>query len=199
MQVLKKIAGRVLQFRNTFGIATYILISAWTFTGKATNNQQAPSIKEYEVKAAFLYNFTHFIEWPEQAFTIAKAPFVIGILGEDPFGNVLNEIIAGESVGGHPLVVQRYNSLNDITNCHILFISAKDNEILSSVLSTLKDKSTLTVSDIPDFALKGGMINFFIENNKVRLRINLDRTRASGLTIDSKLLRLAQIVSSKKD
>jgi hypothetical protein len=198
MPVLKKIEKSLLQFRNRVGILLYILISSWTVT-ENVQKSQAVSTKEYEIKAAFLLNFTRFIEWPDQSFALDKSPFIIGILGDDPFGDVLNEIISGEKVNGHPLIIQHYYSVKDIKTCHILFINTQNQESLSGVINSLKDQNTLTVSDIPDFASKGGMVGFFIENNKVRLRINLDQARASNLSIDSKLLRLAQIVSSKKD
>jgi hypothetical protein len=196
MPLLKKIKKHSFIFRRKIGIAIYILISAWTVTD-SVQKPQSVSTKEYEVKAAFLFHFTRFVEWPEQSFPITNSPFIIGILGENPFGNALSEIVSGEEVKGHPLVIQHYQSASEIKNCHILFINSDNPDVLS-VINLTKEQNILTVSDIPDFPSKGGMIGFFIENNKVRLRINLDRARAANLNIDSKLLRLAQIVKSKK-
>ena len=153
---------------------------------------QTVAARAYQVKAVFLYNFSQFVEWPPTAFSSNSAPFVIGILGNDPFGSYIDETVAGENMMGHPMVVQRYHTVKDITDCHILFINTDDDML--QVLTALGNRSILTVSDDKNFAKKGGMIRFFTVNNKVRLRINLSSAKAANLTISSKLLRLAEIV-----
>jgi hypothetical protein len=158
---------------------------------------QAQRQSEYNVKAVFLYNFTHFIEWPSSSFQSPDAPFVIGILGTDPFQSKIDDAVSGEKVDEHPIVVQRYQSLKDLKNCHILFISALSNKEplkIKETLATLPNKNILTVSDLPDFATNGGMIRFITKQNKIKLEINLNASKEANLQISSKLLQLAKIV-----
>lgn len=149
-------------------------------------------VREYQIKAVFLFNFAQFVEWPDKAFTNANAPIVIGILGEDPFGTALDEAIRGERVNGRPLTVVRVSRIQDLGICHILFISRSESAHLQEILRGLNGRSVLTVSDIEDFSRHGGMIRFATENNRVRLKINNEAARAAGLTISSKLLRPSQ-------
>jgi hypothetical protein len=149
--------------------------------------------REYDVKAAFLYNFTSFVEWPETAFKSPEDPFVIGIFGEDPFGKVLDDIVAGEQVKGRPLVVRRINRLEDAKNCQILFVSSSQRRSARDILICCQNASVLTVADIPDFIEAGGTIAFRIEENRLKLHINVGAARASGLTVSSKLLKLSKI------
>jgi hypothetical protein len=155
---------------------------------------QAQTSQRYNTKAQFLYNFTQFIEWPAQAFASAEAPFIIGILGDDPFGPLLNDNVAGEKVKNHPIVVQRYEDVKDIKNCHILFISNKGAGKLREILAALPNKNILTVSDIPDFATTGGIIRFMLIKKKIKLQINLPASKNAELNISPKLLQLADIV-----
>jgi hypothetical protein len=148
---------------------------------------------EYNVKAAFLYNFTHFVEWPANALE-NNEPFIIGILGTDPFKSDIESTVSGENVKGHPILVQRYSDVKDIHKCHILFISNSEAGKVKEILSALPDKKILTVSDIQDFARRGGMIRFMKLNNKIKLQINPAAAKAAELNISSKLLRLADIV-----
>lgn len=159
---------------------------------------QKVSPKAAQVKAVFLFNFAQFVEWPDQAFPAAKAPLIIGVLGKDPFESYLDETIRGESINGHPLIIHRYNNLQDIKNCHILYINLQQPDQLENVLAALKGRKILTVSDTPKFAQSGGIIQFVTVNNKIRMRINPQNAQASELIISSKLLRLAEIVSSTK-
>jgi len=159
--------------------------------------QTAPS-KEYQVKAVFLFNFAQFVEWPTNAFTGPQAPLVIGVLGDDPFGAFLDETVRGETVNNHPLVVQRYRQLDEIKECHILYISQSESARLEQIFSGLKDRNILTVGDVEGFAMKGGIVRF-VTDKKIRLRINLEAAKAANLTISSKLLRPAEIVETGKD
>ena len=154
----------------------------------------AQSSREYAIKAAFLYNFTQFIEWPATTFATSDAPFVIGVLGEDPFHSSLDEAVAGEKVNDHPIVIQRYQNAKDIKSCHILFISRKESGKLREILASLPAKNILTVSDIPDFASAGGIIRFMTVENKIKLQINLPASKMADLNISSKLLQVADIV-----
>jgi hypothetical protein len=151
--------------------------------------------KEYQIKAAFLYNFSQFVEWPAGAFPNAQSPLVIGVIGDDPFGNYLDDIVRGEKVNNHPLVVQRFHRVSEIKTCHVLFVSRSEANQIEQVLSSLRGRNILTVGDFEDFAQRGGMIRFITENNKIRFRINVGVARAAKLTISSKLLRAAEIVN----
>jgi len=149
-----------------------------------------------EVEAVFLFNFSQFVDWPPRTFADQNAPIVIGVLGSDPFGVSLDEVVRGEVVKGHPLVVRRFRRLEDLTDCQILFISRSERARLDSILKTLQGRSILTVSDFEDFAREGGVICFVLVENKIRLRVNLEAAKAAGLTLSSKLLRPAQIVTA---
>ncbi len=156
---------------------------------------EAPT--EYQVKAVFVYNFSRFVEWPPQAFTAPDEPFVIGILGSDPFGARLDEAVRGERIDQHPLLVRRFRNLGEIGDCRILYIDRSENAKLQQILAALDHRSTLTVADLDGSSQRGVMIQFTTENNRIRLRINVESARAAGLTISSKLLRSAEIVSTR--
>jgi hypothetical protein len=156
---------------------------------------QAPS-KEYQLKAIFLFNFTQFIEWPANAFADANTPLVIGVLGENPFGTYLEETVSGEKINGHRLVVHHYKNVQEIKNCHILFVNLRSGDRPEQALSSLRNRNILTVSDAANFIRQGGMIRFFNENNRIRIQINQEAAKDADLTISSKLLRLAEITNN---
>jgi hypothetical protein len=157
----------------------------------------APPAAEYQVKAAYLFNFGQFVEWPQQTYDSPSAPFVIGVVGEDPFGRILDETIAGESLGGHPLIVKRFRSPEDISACNILFIGRSEATRLDETLKTLRGRSVLTVTDIAGAELRGAIIVLVNDNNRIRMRINVAAARASNLIISSKLLRPAEVVGNE--
>lgn len=156
---------------------------------------EAPT--EYQVKAVFVFNFSRFVEWPPQAFTAPTQPFSICILGDDPFGPRLDDAVRGEQINQHPLMVRRFRSVGEAGDCQILYIDRSEGRELPQILAALDHRSTLTVSELNDAAERGGMIQFMTENNRIRLRINVDSARAAGLTISSKLLRPAEIVGTR--
>jgi hypothetical protein len=161
---------------------------------------QAPDAPtEYQVKAVFLFNFSQFVDWPAASFADGRAPLVIGVLGSDPFGATLDEIVAGETVNGRPLAVRRYDSVEQIDTCHILFIGRSQEVRFDAVLAALKGRSVLTVGDFEGFARRGGIIRFMTVGNKIRLRVNLAAAQDAKLTISSKLLRPAQIIAPGQD
>lgn len=144
-----------------------------------------------DVKAVFVYNFSRFVAWPGNG---TSSPFVIGILGHDELGARLDEAVRGESLNNRPLIVRRFQSIDEIGDCQILFIDRSESTELGRVLSALTHRSTLTVSDMPAAAEQGIMIQLVTENSRIRLRINVDSARSAGLTISSNLLRPAEIV-----
>jgi hypothetical protein len=146
---------------------------------------------EFRVKAACLFKFTPFIEWPEAAFPDPKAPFIVAILGKDPFGPILEETFKGKSVGNHPIELRRYKDLKELKPCHMLYVSESEKENLEAVAKATKDMGAVTASDIETFTRKAGAIRFLIAENKVRFEINLDAAKRAKVTISSKLLKIA--------
>jgi hypothetical protein len=157
--------------------------------------EQATPIPEYRVKATFLFQFTQFVDWPSGAFRSSESPFVVGILGDDPFGSFLDETVRDEKAQGHPLIVERYQRLEDAANCQLLFVSRAESGRIRDIAAALRKRSTLIVGDTDGFAEGGGIVQFVTEQNKVHLRINLNAARVANLTISSKLLRLATVVN----
>lgn len=159
--------------------------------------QQVP--REHELKAVFLYRFTQFVDWPATAFPGPENPFIIGILGRNPFGGSLQTVVRDERVHGRRLVIQPYQRSQDARNCQLLFISTSEETRLEEVFAALKGRSILTVGESKDFALRGGMIQFITEQNHIRFRVNLRAARAAHLQISSKLLELAEVVNAQRE
>lgn len=149
---------------------------------------------EYDVKAAFLYNFIAFTEWPAEAFDSPASPVVIGVLGKDPFGSSLEAMMSGERVKDRPLVVWRAARIEDLKRCHILFISSSEAKQLGEILSRLKTRPILTVSDIAGFAEAGGAVGFSTTGS-VKLTVNPAALQTARLTLSAKLLRLARVLA----
>jgi hypothetical protein len=149
---------------------------------------------EYDLKAAFLFHFAQFVEWPAEALPNRSTPLTIGILGGDPFGKTLDEMVANEAVRGHKLVVRRFRDVGETDSCQILFISPSEDARLGPILSHLKGRSILTVGETKGFAQRSGIIGFILSDRRLRLAVNLAAANASRLTISSKLLRQSEIV-----
>jgi hypothetical protein len=147
---------------------------------------------EYQVKAAFLFNFTKFVTWPATAFKADDAPFVIGIIGDDPFGPYLDELVKGESLDTHPIIVQRFTTINEISGCHMLFVNTNV-AMQQQIIALTGTISTLTISDADGFAKRGGNICFFKQDNKIRIEINVAAAKNSKLEVSSKLLSIAKL------
>lgn len=156
------------------------------------------SVRDYQVEAVFLFNFTQFVAWPSAAFDGEAAPIVIGVLGDDPFDGYLEATVRGETVAARSLAVRRYRSADEIGPCHVLFISRSEAGRIEQVVARLKSRNVLTVSDADGFIERGGMIRFVLESGHVKLRINIDAVRAAGLEPSSKLLRVAEITTAEK-
>jgi uncharacterized protein DUF4154 len=154
---------------------------------------QSARASDNQVKAVFLFNFAQFVDWPAGAFPDLNAPLVIGVLGDDPFGPYLDETVRGETVRGRPLEVRRYQRIEDVGTCHILFVSTSEESQLEAILANLRHRAILTVGDGAGFAQRGGMIRFLTERNRIRMRINVAAAEAVQLTISSKLLRAAEL------
>ncbi|MBI2820275.1 MAG: YfiR family protein [Acidobacteria bacterium] len=173
----------------------WMLLSCAIAMGSLSDLQpQTPPPGEYEVKAAFLYNFAKFVEWPSTAFPAPDSPVIIGVLGEDPFGEALELTIAGKLVQGRPLQVQRGQRIENVESCHILFFSSSQRRPLPELLGQLRSLPVLTVGEEEKFIEQGGVIRFLLDDNRVRFDINNLSARKAGLKISSRLLALASHV-----
>jgi len=154
---------------------------------------QTSKPKEYEVKATYLYNFARFVEWPASA-APKDSSFAICLLGVDPFGHALDAVLEGESIDGKAVAARRIAKPQDAANCRVLFISMSEESRLKEILASLDKASVLTVSDIPQFATRGGMIQFISAENRIRFEVNLSNAGDAGLRLSSELLKVAVAV-----
>jgi hypothetical protein len=150
-------------------------------------------LPEYSVKAAFLYHFAQFVEWPSDT-AGAPSTLTIGVLGDDPFGDQLDRVALGKTVGGRTLSVRRLAAPEEAARCDILFISTSEAGRLSEILARLGGAPVLTVGEADRFARRGGMIGFFFEDGRVRLEVNVKAAEAARLRVSSKLLSVARLV-----
>lgn len=155
--------------------------------------QAAGPPNEYALKSVFLYNFCHFIEWPDSAFTSPNDPMVIGVIGDDPFGKLLNEAVEGETYHNRPIKIEHYRTSKDIRHCQLLFVPRSENPHLDQILAAVGGSSVVTVGETDDFLDRGGMITLPVDHNRVRLRIAPSPLRAANLSVSSKLLRVADV------
>ena len=165
------------------------------FTPCQTQAQSSPS-REYQLKAVFLFNFIQFVQWPDAVFPEPGTPIRIGVLGDDPFGQALDEAVRDETVRGHKLVVLRSRRLEDLQDCHLLFIGKSEARRIGEILAQIDRRPVLTVGETDGFARNGGIIAFFSEGNKVRFEINPVSAQRQGLKISSQLLGLGRIVAA---
>jgi hypothetical protein len=153
---------------------------------------------EYEVKAAFIHNFTQFIDWPPGAFEGEKSPFRIGILGSGLIDKPLMDL-NGKKVNQRSLEISRVQNLEKISQYHVIFVNPSENKRTQSILKTLKGTGILTIGDTPGFAEQCGVVNFYLKSGKVRFEVNIEASQRENLKISSRLLRLARIVDSQCD
>jgi hypothetical protein len=156
-------------------------------------DNQSQGLSEYQVKAGVLFHFTKFVDWPSEAFSSPDSPFIIGVVGADPFGNDLEWVLSGKSVNGHPLKLVRLTANQELRCCHILFISSSERGRLSKILAAVEGSSALTVAETDDF-VQVGMIRLLMEENRIRFEVNVGKAERAGLRISSKMLSLARRV-----
>lgn len=170
-----------------------ILVLALATTSEPMLDAQQVRPTEAQLKAAFLFNFGKYVTWPASS----SESFSICVLGQDPFGSALDSIVAGETLGGKPASVRRIRAAQEASSCQIVFISSSEEAHLQSTLATLAQSgSALTVSDLPEFAHRGGMIQFVEDGNRVRFVVNLAAARRAGLVLSSELLKVAKVVDN---
>ena len=154
----------------------------------------SPASSEYLIKAGFIYNFAKLTEWPAPSFPQPNSPIVIGILGTDPFQGMLDQVLRGKQVNGREFVVKHLKWEDDVRSCNILFVSSSENAHLDQLFRLIKGLPILTIGDTPGFAERGGIINFVLEDDKVRFHIDVDAAKQADINISSRLLALAKIV-----
>jgi uncharacterized protein DUF4154 len=174
---------------------TLVVLTALFHAGGARSvAAQSAATSEYEVKAAFLFHFAQFVDWPDGAFQEADSPLVYCTIGADPFRGALETSLIGKKMGGHGLQVRHARQISEIQGCHVLFIGEGGKGQLASVLANVKGSPVLTVGESERFVNDGGMIGFCVEENKIRFKINLESAEKARLRISAKLLALAKTV-----
>ena len=168
-----------------------ILTLLLVFPDKLPANSSA---EEYSLKAAFLFHFAQFVEWPEASFNDAASPLIYCTIGEDPFHGSLDAALSGKAIGARSFRVLHLRQSQDIQGCHVLFLAAVQKKMNAATVASVQQSSVLTVGESERFAQEGGMIGFVLEDNKIRFEINLEAAQKANLKISSRLLALAKSV-----
>ncbi len=187
----RRSARKIGRLTRGCGIAWLALAGFVLGHSPTLGDSPLPDLPEYEVKAAFIYNFAKFVEWPREAFRGSDADLRVGIVGKDPFGEIIDRVIDGKTAQGRALAVHRVKDSEGRFQCQILFVGKMPSRDLEAVLRAVDERPILTVSESLAFIRAGGIVRLKIANNKVRFEINLDAARKAGLRISSDLLRLA--------
>jgi len=199
---------------KVYSLAVLALVS-FILPIAAKAQSDSASMREYQIKAAFLYNFIKFVDWPKEKVTDSNDTIIIGIICEDPFGNAFDPI-GDKEVKGRKVVIKRFKSFEELEKhnknnksernegietlrkCHLLFIGSSEKKDSEKIIEALEGSSVLTVGETAGFLEAGGIINFLVEDKKVSFEVNLTAAQKAGLNIRSKLLRLAKKVVGKK-
>ena len=161
----------------------------------AGGHQERPP-DEYQVKAAFLYNFAKFVEWPVEVFENPAEHLMICVLGEDPFGRAIDDVVSGKKIEGHALTIQRISDAHKARGCRMLFVSSSEPKSVLSVLGALNESAILTVGESDSPTASGMIINFILEGGKIRFSINTAAAEREKLRFSSRLLSLAILVKN---
>lgn len=182
-------AGRIWRpWRLLFAVAA-LSCALWPAQPR-TATAAEEKFSQYEVEAAYLFNFAKFVTWPPSSVTQSSS-FNICVMGDDPFGSSLVRIVAGEKINGKPVIDKRISNAEEAAACSILYISSSEENRLNRILSIVKDAPILTVSDIPEFADRGGIIQFVLRDKRVRFEVNLPPAQRDHLALSSELLKVA--------
>jgi hypothetical protein len=173
----------------TWVLVLLLLVQAWT------GSTQPAQYSEYQVKGAFLVKFAMFVDWPTTSFPDPNTPITIGILGEDPFGGEFEAALKSEVASGRHFELKRFGNLQELTDCHMIFVTAQESQRLPEILGATRGKPVLIVGDRDRFAHEGGMVNFIKESGKVRFEVNAAAIEAHGLKISAKLLQVSRPVT----
>jgi hypothetical protein len=155
---------------------------------------ESTGTSEYDVKAAFLFHFAQFVEWPTGTFKDASSPLTYCTVGDDPFRGALDQGLSGKTIGARPLRVQHFKFPREMQSCQVLFVGAGENKLFAETLASISGRPILTVGETEHFAADGGVIGFVVEANKIRFEINLEAAEKANLKISARLLALAKTV-----
>jgi len=164
---------------------------AWAFGSPEGEEDEGQAGMEYQVKAGFLFNFAKFVDWPPHKFNEPDSPLIIGIVGDDPFGGLLEEAVQDKTINDRSVMVQHIATMEELRKCHIIFVCRSESDRLGPILAEVRGDNVLTVGETDKFISKGGMINFVMVGDKVRFQINDSAARRAGLKISSQLSSVA--------
>jgi hypothetical protein len=189
--------AKYLMFRRTTILILALSVSLSCVPATVAQAPDSSDSSEYLIKAGFIFNFAKFVEWPSNAFAQPDSPIVIGVLGTDPFGTIIDKIVQDKKIGTRGFVVKRLKwgtDLKELKECKILFVGASEKVHMDELVQIVRGLPILTVGETPGFAEHGGVIRFVLEDNRVRFEVNVDAARQADLTISSRLLTLARII-----
>jgi len=173
------------------------LVALLALVGLASAGTGVEGVDEYQLKAAFLGKFVKYVTWPAERLGEDEAPLVVGVFGQDPFGDKLEAAFKNKKADERPVLVRRFRELEGLTAAHVLFVPEREAEQLVGILRVVKDSGLLLVGESQDFAALGGVINFYLDGDKLRFEINAESAKRQKLKVSSDLLKLARIVTDK--
>jgi hypothetical protein len=182
--------------RSVSGILTIVFLSVLAAVSIAPGEGNGKEFSEYEVKAAFIFNIAKFVEWPDRSPAERGETLNLCVLGSDPFEGALDQI-AGKQVKGKRLHIRHVASTRNVRGCNMLFISSSEKEKLPNIMEALRNTSALTIGDTAGYGRRGVMINFYLEENRIRFEMNPDKAKQAGLVISAQLLKLARIIRTE--
>jgi len=186
--------GAVNSFAITILMMTGVILGSAVVSARQARADVPP---EYMIKAAYLLNFARLVEWPRDAFTSLDSPVTIGIVGNDPFGDALEQTVEGKRINNRRIDVQRLQWNQDLRRCQIVFISSTDSARIGELTTRLAGLPVLIVGEARQLATRGATINFMIEDDRVRFEVNVEAARRARLTVSSQILRVAKIVKEQ--
>lgn len=186
-------AARMLRASSRRWLVLLPLLVVLSTVAQAVFGGDLSASRENQLKAAFVYNFTKFIEWPPQSFSGTHDPIVIGVLGDGPFGAQLTQVVKARNVNGRGIVVKRVESAAEARSAHVLFVSAEENSHFGELEPDIRGSPVATIGESPSFAQTGGTITFVLEGDKLRFEINMDSAERAGLRISAHLQKLAKL------
>ena len=183
-----------MRYRRQIRLCWPLLAAVFLLLSSGPPLSCAQTVSEYQFKAAYLYNFSKFVEWPAQAFASPVAPIRLCVLKEQAFESELNQVVKGKTVGGRAVAVVPVQTAEQSLGCQILFIASSQDKQSRQIIDTLRNTSVLTVGESEGFLERGGIINFVLQDDRVQLQVNHKAATQAGLHISSRLLSVARLV-----
>ena len=194
-----------VSFRFVLALVTILALGGWSAgaeivsTSRSSKNSLTGAEREYQLKAAFLFNFIRYTTWPAKAFEREEDPIIVTIVGKDPFEEQIDKLFKGKELNGRSIVIRRSTKVPDKVDTHVVFATGLETEDWVKLQKLFHKRSTLIVGERLDVTKKGAQCNFFIEDGKVRFEINTDNLDIAQLRMSSQLLKLARIVKNEDD